>query len=104
MLHAQLVTVGFADGSVLARPRIPDVAVKLAYAVAFFLPNPQKLVQCRGEICLSYRDDGKFFLKVVAVYDTELFNGMRGRTVLPVRTDRHTLVRIAVFHDVVKIA
>ena len=44
VLDAQLVTVGLADGAVLIRPGIPDVAVQVMDVVGLLLPYPQQLV------------------------------------------------------------
>ena len=40
VLHAQLVTVGLADGAVLIGPGIPDVAAELMDVVGLLLPDP----------------------------------------------------------------
>ena len=44
MLHTQLITVGFSDGTVLIGPAVPDMAVKIMDIVGFLLPDPEDLI------------------------------------------------------------
>ena len=44
VLQPQLVTIGFADGTVFSCPLIPDVAAQVRNAVGLFLPDPQQLI------------------------------------------------------------
>ena len=61
VLHRQLVAVGLADAATLIRPGVPDVGGKLVDVIAFFLPDPQKLIRTAFDCCSSKCQCRKFF-------------------------------------------
>ena len=101
VLHAQLIAVGLADGAVLVRPLVPDVAAEVLIVVGLLLPYPEQLVNGAFPVGAAYREDGELAAQVVAVHYAELLDRVRrGAVVLPVRTDVLVGVPIAVFKDV----
>jgi hypothetical protein len=40
VLHSQLISIGFANGTIAIRPFIPYATVQFIGVVGFFLPNP----------------------------------------------------------------
>ena len=87
VLHPQLVAVGFADGTVLIRPLIPDVGVQIPNVVGFLLPNPQKFLHGGFPIGAPQGQDGEFLPQVVAVHNAEFLHGVGGGAVLPMGAD-----------------
>ena len=59
VLHRQLIAVGLADGAVLVRPAVPDVAPQVVDVVGLLLPDPQQLVDAGLEIGAAHGEDGK---------------------------------------------
>jgi len=100
MLDAQLIAVGLADRAVRTSPAVPDVAAQLRDTVGLFLPDPQKLLDAGLVVGSAERHDRKFLLQVVAVHDAEFLDRVRGRPVLPVRTDLAVGVPDAVCENV----
>ena len=86
MLHAELITIGLADGAVLIRPTVPNVAAQLVDVVGLFLPDPQQLIDAGAVIRPAQRHDGKFFFQVISVNNAEALDRVRGCAVRPVRT------------------
>ena len=86
MLHAELISIGLADGAVRVRPLIPNVAVQIMNVVGLLLPDPKDLVRCGLERRLSERHDREFLGKVVAIYHAKLLDRICARAVRPVRT------------------
>ena len=97
MFNAELIAVSLADRSVLARPTIPDVRVKIGYFVRFFLPYPQNFVDSVFKALFSYGHNRKFFRQIVSVDYAEFFNGVRGCSVQPSRADIHIRIPHPVF-------
>ncbi len=87
MPDAELVAVRLANRAVFVRPLIPDFRVQIADIVAFFLPNPQKLVNARLDIGAADCEYGELLLQVISVHYTEFFYRVRGRAVAPFRAD-----------------
>ena len=100
VLDPELIAVGLADGAVLTRPAVPDVAAKFADAVGLFLPDPQQLLNTGAVISPAKRHDREFLPQVIAVHHAEFLDGMRRRTVLPVRPHRPVGVPDTVFQYV----
>ena len=92
MLHRQLIAVGLADGAVLIGPAVPDMPAEIMDVVGLLLPYPQQLVDTRLEVRSADGEDGELLAQVVTIYDAEFFDGVGGRTVLPVGA--HVLVGI----------
>ena len=92
VLHAQLIAVGLADGSVFIGPAVPDVAPQVVDIVGLLLPNPEKLVDAGLEVCPPQGQDGEFLTEVVAVDDAEFLHRVGGGAVGPVGT--HLLVGV----------
>ena len=103
VLHAELVAVGLADAAALVRPRVPDVGGEVVDVIAFFLPDPQKLVHRALPIGAAQREDGEFPLQVVAVDDAEFLDRVRRGPVLPARTHGKLRVPHAVFQNVLAV-
>ena len=60
--------------------------------VGLLLPDPQKLVDTGLEVRSADGEDRELLAQVVTIYDAEFFDGVGGRTVLPVGA--HVLVGI----------
>ena len=91
-LHADLIAVGLADGAVLIRPAVPDVAPQVVDVVGLLLPDPQQLVDAGLEVRPADGEDGELRLQVVAVDDAEFLHRVGGGAVGPVGT--HLLVGV----------
>ena len=87
VLLRELIAVCLSDGTGLVCPTIPDMTGEIIYIVGFLLPDPKELIDCGLPIGSAQRHDRKLFLEVIAIYDTEEFDRMCGRTVLPMRTN-----------------
>ena len=72
---------------VLACPRVPDVAVQLCDIICLFLPNPEKLIDGVFPSRRPQSDDGKLLGQIVAIDDAEALDGIRVRSVGPLRPD-----------------
>ena len=59
VLHRQLIAVGLADGAVLVRPAVPDVAPQVVDVVGLLLPDPQQLVDAGFEVGPADGEDGE---------------------------------------------
>ena len=87
VLDAQLIAVGFADGTGLVGPLVPDMGVEIMDVVGFFLPDPQQFVHRGFPIGPPESENGELLLEIVAVDNAEFLNGMGGGAVVPVGTD-----------------
>ena len=85
VLHAQLIAVGFSNGTVLVCPAVPDVAVKIMDIVGFLLPDPQDLVHGTFQRSFSKGQRREFLSQIITVHHTETLDGISGSTVLPYR-------------------
>ena len=104
MLDAQLIAVRLADGAVLIRPAVPDMALELMDIVALLLPDPQQLVDTALEKDLAERHDRELLREVIAIHDAELLDRMGGRVIVaPVRAHVHPLVGKTVFDNILTI-
>ena len=103
VLHAQLVAVGLAYGSVLIRPAVPHVGSQLTYSVGLLLPNPEQLVNCALEEGLPDSDYGKLIPEVVSVHNTELLDCVSRCSVFPMRAHLKVSVRETVCEDVLDV-
>ena len=103
VLNSQLIAVRLADRTRFVRPAVPNVTVEFVNIVALFLPYPKKLVHRRLKRRATERDCGKFFRKIVAVDYAELLDGMRRRSVRPMRTHVQRLVRNAAVYYIAHI-
>ena len=92
VLHPKLVAIGLTDGAVLARPLVPDMAVQIADAVGFFLPDPEELIDGVLQVGLAQGEDRKFLAEIVAIDDPKTFHSVRRRAVAPARA--HVKVRV----------
>ncbi len=100
MFDAQLIAVSLADGAVFSYPLIPDMRMKVGDSVGLLLPYPKKLVDGVDQIGLTKSDYRKLVLKIVSIDETELFNRMRGRAVLPSGSDGAIVVTDAVGQNI----
>ena len=100
MLDAQLVAVGLADGAVLIRPLVPDMAAQFGNPVGLFLPDPQDFVNGTLPIGAAQGHNGEFLRQIIAVYHTEFLDGMGRSAVSPAGTNLQCLIGKAVFQNV----
>jgi hypothetical protein len=100
VFHAQLITIGLSDRSVLVRPRIPDVTLEILYVVGFFLPDPQKLIRTALDCGSPERDGRKFLSEIITVDNPEFLDGVGACPVLPMGTDFLSLCTAAVINNI----
>ena len=87
MFYAHLIAVGLSDGSVLVRPGIPDMTVKVMNIVGFFLPDPKHFIRRTLKRRPPKRQDRKLLRQIIPVHHAKLFDRISRCAILPVRSD-----------------
>ena len=99
-LHADLVTIGLADGSGLIGPLVPDMTVQVVDVVGLLLVNPEDLVHTAFKPRPSKRQRRKPLRQIITVHHAKLLNRIGRSSVLPFRTHLLPLGAGAVLDDV----
>ena len=94
-----MVAIGFADGAILIRPRIPDVGVEVVDVVALLLPDPKDLIDRGFKRGAADGEDWEFLLEVISIDDAEFLDCVRRSAISPMWTDVVFLIGDAVLHD-----
>ena len=103
VLFAQLITISLADGTVLARPGVPDVGTELRDSVRLLLPDPEYLIDAVLDAGFAEGHYRELLAEIIAVGDAEFLNGVRGRAVLPAGADVEIGIIKAVFKNIAAI-
>ena len=99
-LLANLVPIGFADGTGLVGPLVPNMAVEVMHVIGLLLIDPQDLVHRRLERRTTQRKRGELLAQVVACRNAKVFNGIGRGAVLPNRSDLLALGGGAMVQDI----
>ena len=100
MPHTHLITVCLADGTILICPLIPDRTVQIMNIIGLALPDPQHLIRCTLDSCLSKRQCRKLLREIIPVHNTKLLHCISITAVLPLRTNLLALRTAAVIKDI----
>ena len=100
MLHTKLISVRFANRTILICPAVPDMRMQIMDIVRLLLPDPEHLIRTALNRSSSKCQRRKFLRQIITVHHSKLLNRISTGAIFPHRTHLFTFRTGAVVNNV----